>query len=524
MKRLRSLICLAMAGFVIASCDVPNNQLGFGTNAAKTAASVTINNDSASLKDRIIDKNEVVKIKSKKGMSTKAVGDFELVLTAEIQPFQVNGRTVQASNIYMSEDKNTVYISYDIANDPFGGGVQIVDVTNPDHPVMKAEMRLSNTDIYGLAKKGNKLFLAGATGGGDGYPYPAFMETMGLNSDQQFGTSLNKVAVESYAATGVDVMGNNVLVTSGDLGGKLTEIDANTYAIKKTIDAHDARDVSVDGTNVGVIGATPGKFYTLDGSVNQTHEFTIPGATIPVSQSTVQVEGDHAYLGAGNGGFVVMDINTGAVRFNFKPEHGITNGVSVNGKRAFLANGDDGISVMEKNTTGGFNEIGTLEFDGPYSSNMVLSEGCFVFAATGLGGLKIMTIVESDPNAPCFCNPGTTPTPEPTEEPAPNCTPIPEPTIEPSTDCTPSPEPTIEPTEVPAPDCTPSPEPSVEPNPSCTPSPDDADDNDGRDKDKKVKNNNGLGDQKDPDNTVKFDDTSNPGARQERTEAAKTDS
>lgn len=107
------------------------------------------------------------------------------------------------------------------------------------------------------------------------------MEAMGLNGDQQFGTSLKKVWVESYAATGVNVLGNSVLVTSGDQGGKLTEIDANDYSIKKTSDVHDARAVDVDGTNVGVIGATPGKYYNFDGSVNKTAEFTIPGATIP---------------------------------------------------------------------------------------------------------------------------------------------------------------------------------------------------------------------------------------------------
>ncbi|RYX99732.1 hypothetical protein EON78_02790, partial [bacterium] len=389
-------------------------------------------------------KSNIVTI-TKDGYETKAVADFRIRQVAQVDPFQVKDQTVQAANIYLSEDGKTAYVAYDIAGPGFGGGVQIIDVSDPYKPVMKAEMSLNDTDIYDLIQKDNNLYLAGASETTD---KPAFMEVFGLRDNQSFDKSVKQVLVPSYAATGVNLHKDKILVTSGDKGGVLSEINQSDYSISKSHNVEDARDVSVSGDKVAVIGATPGKVYTFENSA-QKNSFDIPGATIPVSQSTIQLEGNIAYVAAGNGGFQVIDTDNGQVKYNYKPSKGITNGVSYNNGRAFLANGEDGISVLEKGADDNFEVLGKLNLEG--SSNVVLNKGCLLFAATGLGGLTISVIEDSRTGQSCY-NPGPSPSPsvEPTTNPStspsvePTASPVPttSPTVEPSSSPMPTPPPT----------------------------------------------------------------------------------
>lgn len=523
-KGFKKFLSLAVTTLVLASCStVPSNQTVPNNTTTQSNARMQINNDSNSLRDRIIHKNEILNIIPPKGMSIKANSSLTLRLVAQIPPFQVHGDTVQASNIFLSDDGKTAYVAYDIWKEPFGGGVQIIDVSDPYNPVMKAEMRLNDTDIYDLMAKNDKLYLAGASGGGDGYP-PAFAEIMTLsNGGTQFGQSVKKIGVPSYAATGVDMSGDSLLVTSGDKGGAVSQIDTNSMELTKSFPVNDARGVSVSGNNVAVIGATPGQIHTFDATnpLTPKNQYSVAGATIPVSQSTIQLEGTTAYAAAGDGGFTVMDTSTGETKFNYKPQSGITNGVSYANNRAFLANGEDGISVMENNGNNQFSELGKIQLNG--SSNVVLNKNCMLFAATGLDGLSIIVIEDGQ-----TCG-GTGPTPTPS------------PTVMPTVEPTITPVPTVAPTESPSPVPTvPAPSATVSPIPSPTPTPKEHDDNghgndpgkcdpsnpgnskpdcerdttnngnngNGQDKDK---SNNGLGDTKDADNTTKGDDASNPG-------------
>lgn len=444
--RNKGFLGFLVTAFLVTACNTTPSPVGVDNKSNSPVSQgiqnyengrIKINNNSDSLKDRIIYKNNLVNIKPRNGFQTQAEPDFKIRQVADVKPFQVHGDTVQAANIFLSENGKTAYVAYDIAGTKFGGGVQIIDVTDPYHPVMKAEMTLNDTDIYDLTQKDNKLYLAGASQAED-MP-PAFLEVFSLTDPVQFDKSMKKVAVKSYAATGVELYKDKILVTSGDKGGVLSEVNSSTYNVDKTFDVNDARGVDVEGDNVGVIGATPGKLATFKDSASVS-EYNIPGATIPVSQSTIQLDGDLAYMAAGNGGFVVMDYKTGEQKFNFKPEQGITNGVSYSNGRAFLANGEDGISVMEKAGDTNFTELGKLEFDGPYSSNVVVSKGCMLFTATGLGGLTISVIEDSKTGESCYKNPNPEPTASPTVEPTvaptvaptPSATPVPTP---PPTSC-----------------------------------------------------------------------------------------
>ncbi|MEZ0375072.1 MAG: hypothetical protein ACAI44_38655, partial [Candidatus Sericytochromatia bacterium] len=125
----------------------------------------------------------------------------------------------------------------------------------------------------------------------------------------------------------------------------------------------------------------------------------------------------------------------------------------------FTAEGEDGVGVS-KLEDGQLHRLGSLGFDGPYSSNMVKNNCCVVFVANGKGGLSLLAIEGCSVGNG---NPSPSPSPTATPTPAPTATPTPAPTA------TPTAEPSTEPTPI----CTPEPstEPSTEPSATPTPEP-----------------------------------------------------
>lgn len=465
------LVSLVSSMLVLSACGQGINQLGQDGRVAAVQANanskVRINNDSKSLEPRLIRKNQPVPIK-KDGFATKAAEEVRLTLVAEVLPPEVDGKTIQATNVFVSPDSTTAYVSYDVAGDEYAGGVYIIDVSDAHHPVLKAEMTLDGTDFYSVAVKGDRLYLPGAT---EDYSAaeissPAMLQTMSLKSGgRAFDQDLGMIGVPSYAATDVAVHMNNIYVSSGDLGGGITHIKADTLSKEGFYAMEDARSVNMDlydaesdSALLTAFRGQPGELQVLGPDLTPQKTIALSGAaSIAVSQSILDVEGNLAVIGAGDGGTMAVDLSSGEVLDALLPEHGITNGASIG--RApnlgsgiiFMAEGEDGVGVA-KMVDGNLERLGSLDFDGPYSSNMVKNDCCVVFVANGKGGLSLLAIEG------CSVNPGPSPTPEPTDEPSP------EPTM------TPTPEPTATPT--------PTPEPTATPTPSATATPPDDDDDD----------------------------------------------
>jgi len=250
---------------------------------------VHINNDPASLAAKLIRKNQPVPIK-KDGFATQADADsVHLTLVAEVLPPTVGGKVVQATNVY--EKDNIAYVSYDVAGDEYAGGVYIIDINDPHHPVLLAEMTLDGTDFYSVTAKGDHLYLPGATKD-EGFDSPAMLQTMKLAADgHSFAGDLGRLGLPSYAATDVATSFNHVFVSTGDVGGGIVRIDGTTLQKTGFYPMFDARSVNMDYLDVAhdeglltVFRGQPGEMDVLGSDLTLRKTIDLhAAASIPVS-------------------------------------------------------------------------------------------------------------------------------------------------------------------------------------------------------------------------------------------------
>lgn len=400
----RSIVLGLSSSLLIFACQAPSptQQALQPQQQAQTqdADGIVINNDKEALARRVEKKNETVSI-DKSGFTTQQLNPLDLTLVAEVAPPEVSGTRVQATNVFI--ENNLAYVSYDVAGDEFSGGAYIIDISNPRDPKLLSEVTSADTDFYSLTKSGNELYLSGAS------PQrrlasPSLLQVMNLSADgRQFTGVRGHVDLPSFAATDVSVSGNDVYVTTGDKGGGIAKV--NRSSLKRTgyYPLEDARSVSLDYAPGGVNKVTAfkgsgGEVHVLDSELQLEKKVELPGtATIPVSKSTVEIQDNLAVIGAGDGGTVSVDLDTGNTVSRLKAGgEGITNGASIDGNFVFMAEGFDGVGVAEIQD-GTPKRLGSVNFKNDASANMVALKGNVLFVANGKGGLRILTVNDTPP-------------------------------------------------------------------------------------------------------------------------------
>lgn len=438
--KVKQLSAALVSCLLISACSQGVSQL---QASPPTNAQVHINNNASSLASRLIRKHQPVLIK-KDGYATAAEADsVHLTLVAEVLPPTVGGKRVQATNVY--EKDGLAYVSYDVAGDEYAGGVYILDVNDPQHPELLAEMTRDGSDFYSVTAKGDHLYLPGATQDAD-FDSPAMLQTLELSPDgRSFAADLGRLGLPSYAATDVATSFNHVFVSTGDVGGGIVRIDGTTLQKTGFYPLFDARSVNMDYLDAAhdeglltVFRGQPGEMQILGSDLSLRKQIDLhTAANLPVSQSILDVEGHVAVVGGGNGGALAVDLDSGAVLDSFVPAHGLTNGASIGhapglgNNLVFTAEGEDGVGVS-KLVDGRLQRLGSLAFDGPHSSNMVKNDCCVVFVANGQGGLSLLAIDGCAPG-----NPGPSPSPTATPTASPTPSPTATPTATPSASATP---------------------------------------------------------------------------------------
>lgn len=380
---------------------------GESTSAQVTRPSVTqasFNNQPEALSGRVTQKDEKVHIQSE-SFQTKAAADaIELTLVAEVAPPQVLGKNVQATDVQVQG--NYAYVSYDVAGPDYSGGVYIIDIQDPTKPKLVAEMTSPDLDVYALMPQGQRLYLSGASQS-EKLTTPALLQALALSEDgSKFTQDLGTIGLPSYAGTDVAVNQDKVYVSSGDKDGGISLIDASTLQSKAFYPFADARSVNTNYTKNGVpqvvaFKGTPGALAVLDAALNPIKRIEMPGtATIQYSQSIMDIQNNLALIGAGDGGAVLMNLDSDKQLAQVKPPKSTTNGATLSGGLAFIANGEDGVSVASSEADGSLRTLGSLSFDEHVSSNTVMFRNHVLYVANGRGGLSILTVKSAPPN-PC---------------------------------------------------------------------------------------------------------------------------
>ena len=412
--------------FVVALVDWSCSDASGPGNQANGRISIT--NDAGVLASRVTYLNDSIPIDSvgvgypsapapfgSAGVSRSSAasqGSPTVSLKAEVAPPSIGGQMLQATSVTIVG--NLAVVSYNMVGNPYLGGVDVIDFTNRNQPVLRSEALFQNTDVSAVTMSGTNVYLAEATGD-TGFVSPAVVEVLHLSGNQLVLSGNARTGLTSFAATSV-ASGTRVYATSGD-SGALFMLDPVTFAVTSSIPLHDARWVAVGGGIVAVVQGTPGKLavYT-ESSMTPVGSWTFKGADIAQSKSQAELVGGKAFIAAGDSGVQVLNPLTGASlgqvprpnpdSLGLSPSVVVTNAVAIDQDLMFISNGEAGVYLAQGSqafsTSGtGAQTItmrGKLRFGSLQSVNHVAysaggpgNPGVLIVAA-GLGGLKIVQV------------------------------------------------------------------------------------------------------------------------------------
>jgi len=342
---------------------------------------------------------------------TAAQAAFNLSLKAEVAPPSVGGQLLQATSVAIVG--NLAVVSYSMIGNPYLGGVDVIDITNKNHPVLVSEALFQNSDVSAVTTSGSNLYVAEATGD-TGFASPAVFETMELQGNNLVLSGNKRMALSSFVATSVAASGSKVYATSGNTGS-LFVIDPSTFTVSSSVPLHDARWVTAGGGKVAVVQGTPGVVSVYDESnMGLVGNFPFAGATVAESKSQAELVGGKAFIAAGDSGVQVLSAATGlkvgaVARPNpdslgLSPSVVVTNAVAIDQDLMFISNGEAGVylaqgsqvfSATGSETQQTITMRGKLRFGNLQSVNHVAyvsgNPGILIVAA-GLGGLKILQV------------------------------------------------------------------------------------------------------------------------------------
>src|SRR5262245_47107101 len=417
MRRLALTVSIAA---VLVSCS---------DSAGPGNGRITIINDAALLASRVVYRNDSIPIDSvgvgypsaPMPLASEAIGrsssasqaNFNLSLKAEVAPPSIGGQALQATSVAIVG--NLAVVSYNMVGNPYLGGVDVIDITNKNQPVLRSEALFQNTDVSAVTTSGANVYLAEATSD-TGFASPAVFEVLQLVGNQLVLTGNQRAGLTSFTATSV-ATGTRVYATSGD-AGSLFIIDPASFAVDSSILLHDARWVAVGGAKVAVVQGTPGTLTVYNESnMSPVGSWPFAGADVAESKSQAQLVGGKAFIAAGDSGVQVLSASTGLKlgsvprpnpdSLGLSPSVVVTNSVAIDQDLMFISNGEAGVYVAQGSAvfsgTGSETQQtitmrGKLRFGNLQSVNHVAyssggpgNPGLLIVAA-GLGGLKIVQV------------------------------------------------------------------------------------------------------------------------------------
>jgi len=389
--------------------DQSNGRISITNNAGVLASRVTYLNDSIPIDNVGVGYPSAPVPFASASISRSSAasqGAFNLHLKAEVAPPSIGGQMLQATSV--SIVGNLAVVSYNMVGNPYMGGVDVIDISNKNHPVLTSEALFQNTDVSAVTTSGINVYLAEATGD-TGFASPAVAEVVTLVGNQLVLTGNTRTGLSSFAATSV-AFGTRVYATSGD-AGSLFILNPATFAVTSSIPLADARWVAVGGGQVAVVQGMPGKLAVYNESnMSLVGSWPFKGADIAQSKSQAELVGGKAFIAAGDSGVQVLNPLTGAFlgqvprpnpdSLGLSPSVVVTNAVAIDQDLMFISNGEAGVYLAQGSqafsTSGtGAQTItmqGKLRFGNLQSVNHVALQSGILIVAAGLGGLKIVQV------------------------------------------------------------------------------------------------------------------------------------
>ncbi len=411
MKKLNNLHLFIILIFVamMISCNKDESEIPKSKNPADNQELI-INNNIVDLNNRLSIKNDVVKmipsyeniIKSSMVEEYDFTKNFAFKLRADVNPPTIDGNALMATHVAIKD--NFAFVSYNTRGNEYGGAVEIFNVSDPAQPYIVSQGVFPYADINAVDYSDGKIYIAGALLNYEQLEFngPALFWVISVNEQMQIVDVDEVVDVISYSANSIKVTEDKIYVTSGDEGG-FTIFDKFTYEQIDYIPTIDARSIDTNSSNTYVFSGLPGKIDIYDNITNQfSFQIETGGANIPYSKSQLAVNEEFIFAPLSEEGAKMFSNSGDLLRHFPRPntpegeldENYVTNSLSLNNQLVFMANGHAGISVGE--IVPQLNDtvvvLGSMVFEDMQSSNYVMARDSVVFVASGLGGLKILSI------------------------------------------------------------------------------------------------------------------------------------
>ncbi|KPM33357.1 Hypothetical protein I595_260 [Croceitalea dokdonensis DOKDO 023] len=322
-------------------------------------------------------------------------GDYPLSLVASIRPPSFNGgENLTASHVDLVGEY--AYVAYNTVEDGYAGGLDIVDISDPDRPRVTSRLYYLNADINSLKFSNGFLY---AVGGFDSEQSATITSNsfvakiMVQNGRFNLAPGISYGFQEGFNANDVAVTATSVFMTSGR-DGYVTEFDKSTLEIINETPFQDLRSIAIRDSKIMVLDADFG-VRILDSELNETNQIPINSDFRLADKRTLDFYNETLVVAEGERGAGLYDTNSGNLLQYIDiplnpndalPEEVVTNATAFNDGVLLMANGGAGLCISEE--VKGEDLTGIIELNG--SINYVATKGDYIFAASGTEGLQII--------------------------------------------------------------------------------------------------------------------------------------
>jgi len=383
---------------------------------------LSISNDEAALAARVSYPNEIVPIETGAAPAGLLAGPalapraITLTLIAEVEAPTIGGQVVQATAVAATRSDRAV-VSYNFRGPTARGSLDYFTDLDTRRPRLRSSLEYADGDVNAVWFDDDWAYAA-VSSSDVSLAFPAVLERIELRGNRFRTDDATRLGLTSFAATSVMTTGRRVYVTTGD-GGHVFGFDDDDLDELGRYALDDARWVAYDeeGDRLVVAQGTPGRISVFDegafpgGSMQLINTFPFPGADVAESKSTVEIDGEKAFIAAGADGVQIVCLDNGQIvgsvprpnpaSLGLDPAVVVTNAVTVDDDVMFISNGEAGVYAAvaaedfdrsDCDEPQQITVLGRLGFGSLESVNHVVYRNGLLFVAAGLGGLKIVDV------------------------------------------------------------------------------------------------------------------------------------
>ena len=400
---------MLLLGIVASGCKKNENN---NSSTLVKKGNMEINSDLNTLNSRVNLKNELMAVQPIDGeWALKSVGippkvdltkNYAFKLVAEVDPLVYNGNTLQATHVKIVD--HYAFVTYNTRGDMYLGGLEVFDVRDIKNPVIIWQAIFKTTDISAVDYFNNKIYLVGATDlsvDSTNLAAPAILEVLSLDAQHKISKIDTIIGLSSYAGTSVIATENGIYATSGSTGD--LKIFDHSYKLLQTKPLDDARAIDKNANNIYVLQGNPGRVNVYNQSDNAyVTTYDVGGALQLEAKSGVAASDKYIFTALNEGGVQMLNLDGSLKQAIPKPvtpagqldDNYVSNTVSLHGDLVLIANGEAGLYIggIIESRNDSLAMLGKIQFTNNPSANFVDAKDSVIFVATGLGGLKILSI------------------------------------------------------------------------------------------------------------------------------------